>query len=172
MKLQSNAVPTDLPHDGITVLFRIVIDCLRHIPEKVPGLHLFKPHINAFFRNPHEPLCLLGHISQHKHARGVRKITLIYSRYVHIHDIAVPQQTVFVGNAVAHHLVDGGADAFRVALVAQRSGNSAHLLCHVTNNLINFLRTHADMNLPCNLVQNRDIQFAAFPDALKLFRSL
>ncbi len=172
MKFQPNTVAADLPHDGIAVFLRMIVNGLRHISQKIPGLHLLQSNVNTFLRHLHKPACFLRYIPKHKHTRGVGKIAFIYSRYIHIDNIAILKKACLIRYAVTYHLVNGSTDTLRKSLVIKRRGNTSQLLCHIPDNPIYLFRTHAHMNLSLNLIQNRNIQFTAFPDSLQLFRRL
>jgi hypothetical protein len=70
-----------------------------------------------------------------EHAAGVAVITILDDGNVDVHDVAVLQRLV-IGNAMAHHAVDRGADGLGIGVVAvrrvvERSRNAALHIDHV-----------------------------------------
>ena len=62
---------------------------------------------------------------------------------------------------MAHLIVHRSAHAVRVALIMQRCRNTAHAGRHVVDNLVDFRRIHALMNVLLNIIEHRDIDLAA-----------
>ena len=70
---------------------------------------------------------------------------------------------------MAHHLVDGDADAFREAFVAQGGRNGAVFDGIVMHQVVDFQRTHARMDFLAHEVEDGRINHAALLNAFYLF---
>ena len=82
-----------------------------------------------------QSLCSNGGFSYQKHAAGIAMPTVFDDGNVNVHNVTL-FEGFFVGNAVTHLVVDGGADRFGVGritrrLVIQRGGNGALNIDHV-----------------------------------------
>ena len=163
---------TYLTNNGITVGFSMIIDRLCHISQEVPWSDLFQAHVNTFPGNLYQSPFLLRHVTKHKHTGGIGEISLVYCRYIYIYNITILQNSLFTGDSMTHHLIDGSAHTLRKAVIVKRCGNASHLLGHIINQFIDLFRTHAHMDLSCNLIQNRYIDPAALSNSFYLLRRL
>lgn len=74
------------------------------------------------------------------------------------------------GDPVAHLGVNGGADAFGEALIAQRSRDPSVLCCIIIHPLVDLRRCDPGPDPLCHVVQHRHIELSALPDPLDLLR--
>ena len=73
---------------------------------------------------------------------------------------------------MANLVVDGSANALREALVAEWSRDAAQFAGFVVNPFVDLLCADSGTDILCHIIQNGDIHFTAFPDALDLLRRL
>src|SRR5699024_9325823 len=131
-----------------------------------------KAELNALFGDAHETLCALGNFSHLEHAGSVREISVKNGGHVDIDDISLFQDDLFVRDTVADLIVDGGAHAFREALVVQGGGDAAVFYCKAVDDLIDLGCTHADADMLCDFVQDSCVKRSALFDLRDLRRSL
>ena len=65
-------------------------------------------------------------------------------------------------------IIDGSTYTVRISLVVQRCRNTAHLRCHIINDLIDLCCIHSLMNMLLNIIKHCNIDLAALPDACDL----
>ena len=153
MKFQTDPVSANLLHYGIAVCLGMGVDGVSNISQMSPGLCLGQAEMNAFFRYADDALGALGNLSQSEHAGRVGKVTVQAGGHVYIDNIALPQDDVFIRNAVADFVVDRGADAFWKSLVVERRRDPAVAGGKIIYDPVDLRGAHADMDMLLHLVQ-------------------
>ncbi len=51
---QAYAMPAVVPHDGVSVLDRMLLDCVTDLANIMAGQHVIDPDIQALFRHPYQ----------------------------------------------------------------------------------------------------------------------
>ena len=82
------------------------------------------------------------------------------------------QHVLFAGDTVAHHVVDGGADAFGVTLVIEVGGDAAVLCGVLVDPLIDLFGGHAGVDVLTHVVEGTDVDGSRALDALDIFGRL
>ena len=123
----ADAVAAVLAHHRVVVLFRVLLDNVADIAQGGAGLDELQGLVQALLGDLDQALGVGCHIAHLHHDAGVAVVFILDHGDIDIDDIAVLQFLGVRGNAVAHHIVDRGADRAREAVVVQRGGNG--LLC-------------------------------------------
>ena len=130
------------------------------------GLHAY---LQALLGHAHQLLLLGSGLAHDEHAGGIGIIAVENGGEVYIDYIALAQHILFLGNAVAHHLVDAGAHTHGEALVVQTSGNGMMLIAVLATYLVYLQGRHADMYLPCNLIEHASVHHTCLAYSFNLF---
>ena len=107
-----------------------------------------------------------------EHAGSVGIVTVENGRHVDIDDVALLQNLIFAGYAVAHHFVDGGAYAFGKAFVVERCRNGAVCYRVVVDHTIDFGGRHSGFDFFGYQVEYTGVDGTAAAYAFDLFGSL
>ena len=154
----------DIAHHAVSVGLGKFVDGAPHVAEEAPRSDLFQPYRQTLLCDFHQPLLFGRNLPDAEHTGRIRKIAVELGRAVHIDDVALLQHPVGRGNAVAHHVVNGGAVAFGIAFIIQRRGQSAALDGLLIDPLVDFLGGDAGLDVCRHIVQNGDVDLRALPD--------
>src|SRR6476646_4109386 len=111
MEYASHAVPAEVAHDSTSLpTFGIGLNGVPDVAGGCVRFHGGNAAHHRFIGDVHKPPCFELDVSDQIHAAGVAVPAVDNHGHIDVDDIAVPQR-LFVGNSVAHHMVDGGAEA-------------------------------------------------------------
>ena len=135
----ADAVAAVVFHHAETVLVGNVLDGATDVAETGPG---FAGGADALFHaelgGVHQLLGEAGDLAYAEHGRGIAMVARKDGGDVDVHDIAVLENGIGTGNAVAHHFVDADAGVAGVAVVAHTGGAALVLVGVVTDELVDF----------------------------------
>src|SRR3954469_13721757 len=121
----AQAVATEVAHHGALLLaFGIRLDGIADVAGGGARLHRRDAAHHGFIGDLDQPFGPALDLADRIHARGVAMPAVQDDGDVNVHDIAVAQRLV-VGNAVADHMVDGGADGVAIAAIVQAGRGGA-----------------------------------------------
>ena len=134
VKALAHAVAAVFAHHRQAVPFGKFLDDVADVAQPRAGAHLHDAQPHGLIRQAVQPP--RGHraFAQLEHAAGVAKPAVFDDGDVHIQHVAFFQGAL-VGDAVAHHVIDGGAHVPRIGRIARRlvadGGRARALLLHV-----------------------------------------
>ena len=143
VKFQPNAVSAECAYHAEAVFMGVARYGLADVAHEAPGLCGFRADFETFLCHAHEFLLFRRRLPYDKHARGVAIIAVEYGGNVYVDDVALFEDIVFRGNAVAHHFVDARADALGEAFVVERRGNGSVRRGVVVDEAVDFCGRHA-----------------------------
>ena len=134
-----DAVAAVVFHDAETVF---VGDILDGAADVAPACTAFTGGANAFFHaelgRVDEFLRYVRNLAYAEHGGCVAVVARQDGRDVDVHDIAVLEDSLCVGDAVAHDFVDTDAGVPRVAVVAHAGGDTLVVAGVVADEFVNF----------------------------------
>src|SRR5690606_5883908 len=118
----ADAVTAVFAHHRVAMAFGVPLDGMADVAEA----HARPDHVDAdqqaLAGHVDQPAGLDGGFADQEHPRGVAVVAVLDDGDVDVDDVAVPELLV-ARNAVAHHMVDRGADRLRKAAIVERRGN-------------------------------------------------
>ena len=121
MKGFSNAMTAKILNDGKVIGFGVGLNCVSDVAKAAILLCRFDAKNQAFVSDGNELVGLAGYGANGKHATCVTVVPIQAYGDIDVEDAACHKRAV-VGDAVADHMVDGGADGFWVAAIVEWSG--------------------------------------------------
>ena len=113
-----------------------------------------------------------GGFACEEHAAGVAMEAVLDNGDIHVDSVARAQLSV-AGNAVADHVVDGGADRLGESPVIQGGRNGAlHVNDKIVADAVQFVSGHPWLDMRANHVQDRRGQASGLPHGVLLGRGL
>src|SRR5690606_19629966 len=97
--------------------------------------------------------CFQLDVTHIKHAAGIAEPSIENGRDVDIHDVAIAQNLV-AGNAVADHVIDGGADRLWIDAIIERAGDRTVLHVKVVAQGIDLVGGYARLHEVGDVVQH------------------
>ena len=141
---------------------------LAHVADGLPGLYFFQSGLNTLAGDFHQLLLFRRGLPDDEHPGGVGIVAVQNGGAVHIDDVALAENVLRGGNAVADLLVDGGADAFGEALVVQRRGDGPGLRGLLIDPAVDLLGGNAGADVLRHIVQHGDVHLGAAADLFDL----
>ena len=160
----------DFLDDRETVLQCMLMHCISHVAHERPWLCCLDADLHAFLCDPHQFLLLFRDLADTVHSGRVREKSVQDRAAVDIDDVAFLQDNLIRRNTMADLLVDGGADTLRIALIVKVRWNASHFDRRIVDDIVNFLRCHAGMNLLANFIKNRNVDLRALSNTFHLRR--
>src|SRR5690606_29540171 len=117
------SVAAVVPHHGVVVGLGVLLDGVADVPEAHAGAHQGHADIEALLGNADQALGVLGHLADAEHLAGVAVIAVLDDGDIDIDDVPGLQHLLLGGDAVAYHMVDGGADGLGKPLVVEGGGD-------------------------------------------------
>ena len=142
-----------------------------NVAQAGTGLDLDDAVPHGFVGQLRQTLGRDGHIAHQKHATGVAMPTVFDDGDVDVDRVAFFQRLV-IGNAVAHLMVDGGADGLGIGVVARRvvvqrrRNGLLNLRDVVVAQLVELVGRHARHHVRGEEIENFGGQFARDTHAL------
>ena len=170
VKTQANTVTAVLLDHRIMIGVSVFGDNGANITQA--GARFDQPDglIEAFLRDATQALGVFRHLANVKHAVSVPMPAIFDDRDVNIQNIAIFQGFV-AGDAVADHLVDGGADGFRKAVVIERRRYSLlHIHNIVVTNAVQLVGGYPRFDVFLNHFKYIGCQAAGNPHVLDIVR--
>ena len=155
-------------HHAKAVFLHAFLDGGCHVAQGSPRLDGGKAALHALARDLDELLALLAHLANAEHAARVGIVAVEDCGAVYIHDVALMQHVLFAGDAMAHDVVDRGADAFGVALVVEVGGDAAVLCGVLVDPLVDLFGGHAGVDVLAHVVEGTDVDGCRALDALDI----
>ena len=118
----ANAVAAVLAYHGVVVLLGVPLDDMADVPQGRAGFDHFQGQVEAFLGDLDQALGVGRHLAHLDHDAGVPVKLVLDDRHVDVDDVAIFEPAGVRGDAVADHVVDGGADRAGKAVVVQRCG--------------------------------------------------
>ena len=170
VEFEPAAVSADFLDDRETVLQCMLMHCISHVAHERPWLCCLDADLHAFLCDPHQFLLLFRDLADTVHSGRVREKSVQDRAAVDIDDVAFLQDNLIRRNTMADLLVDGGADTLRIALIVKVRWNASHFDRRIVDDIVNFLRCHAGMNLLANFIKNRNVDLRALANTFHLRR--
>lgn len=122
--LSADAVAAVFAHHAVAVGLRMALDSMADIAQARPGLDLAYTGPHRLEGHVHQAPGLGRHVADHVHLAGVGNEAAFFQGDVDVDDVAVLEQLLGAGHAVAHHFVDRSVDAEGVVVLpkAGRAG--------------------------------------------------
>ncbi len=118
MEYEADAVTAILAYDRAAIGFHIRLDRVTDITEATSRPHGLNTATHSFMGDIGQPPGDDRRLADKEHSTGIAMKPVLDNGDVDIDYVPVLQPAV-AGDAVANHVVDGGADRFREALVVQ-----------------------------------------------------
>lgn len=129
------------------VLFRVLLDDFADIAQVRARTHHGNALVHAFLGDLAEAVGPFRGLADQEHLAGVAVVAVLDDGDVDVEDVAFLQR-LLVGDAMADHMVDRGADRLGKALVVQRGGNRLLLVDDiVVADAIQLLGGHAGLDV-------------------------
>ncbi len=122
VELGTDAVAAVVAHHGETGLFDDGLDHGADLGDAHARTHLLDGGVEAILGNLAQLAAQGRGLAHDEHGGGVAVVAILDDGDVQVDDVPFPQLLV-VGNAVADHVVDRGADGLGEAVVIERCGN-------------------------------------------------
>src|SRR5690554_454741 len=115
----ADAVAAEVPHHRVAAHLGVALDGPGQLGEARAGAHQGDAAVEALLGDAAEALAL-DDLADHEHHAGVAVVAVGGPHGdVQVHDVALLQLLAVVGDAVADHVVDGGAHRLGKAVVVQ-----------------------------------------------------
>ena len=168
----------EFAHHRKAVGFGVTLDGVADIAQPGARLHLRNAQPQAFIGDAAQAGSLLGGFAtDHEHAAGVAVEAVLDDRDVQIDDVAL-LQCPLRRHAVAHHVIDRGADRLRIGAVAgrrvvqRRRDGLLHVHHVVMAQAVEFRGGHARLDMGPDVVEHFRGQSARHAHAFDFFRCL
>ncbi|MDT4861036.1 hypothetical protein FQZ97_956260 [compost metagenome] len=169
----SNAMPAVLAHDAETLPVSDRLDGMAHIAQRRSRLDLPDAGQHGFVCRLHQPPRQSGRGTHEVHATGVAEPAILDDSNIDVDDVALLQNLVGRGDAVAHDLIDRGEDGFRITVVPHVGRNGAlNIDDVVVADPVQRLRAHTRHDVRPDHVENLRGQTAGPPCHLDVFGGL
>jgi hypothetical protein len=119
VEVAADAVAAEFAHHRKAVLLGELLDRPADVAQVDAGFHPGDAVPHGVIGQRHQPLGGDRDLADHEHAAGVAVPAVLDHGDVDVDDVALFQR-LFVGDAVAHHVVDRSAQRGRVGRVARR----------------------------------------------------
>ncbi|MNP18671.1 hypothetical protein D3C76_1111620 [compost metagenome] len=150
----------ELAYHREAVLLRVLLDHFADVTQAAARFHQFDGHVHAFLGDLGQALGPLRHVADMEHAAGVAVKAVLDDGDVDVQGVAILQR-FFVGDAVADHVVDRGADRLREAFVVERGRDGLLLVDDVVvADLVQLIGGNARFDMFSNHFQHIGGQFA------------
>ena len=93
------------------------IDRSAYVAQKAPGFDLLEAELDALLGYPHQLFGFLADLPDAEHTGGVGVVAVIDGGDVDVDDVALLEDDLVRGNAVADLFIDRGAHALGEALI-------------------------------------------------------
>ena len=150
-------MPAKLRDHGKAGIRRDLVDRCRDIAQVNPWLDGGEARLDGGLGRVDEALPLAVYRADAEHARGVGEVAVADGRHVDVDDVALLQDVVLVGNAMAHDFVDGRAHALGKALVVEVSRDGVVLDAVVVDPLVDLCRRDARLDVRGDVVERADV---------------
>ena len=172
VELEADAVAAELADHVEAGGLDAALDGVGHVSEVCPGLDGRETRLDGLAGDLHEAAALVGDLADAEHAAGVREVAVEDGGAVDVDDVAVAQDVVVGGDAVADNVVDARADALGVALVVEVGGDAAVVDGVVVDPLVDLGGGHAGADILGDVVEHADVDGRGALDALDVLGGL
>ncbi len=172
VELQPHPVAAQIAHHRESVFLGVLLNGIAYVAHETKGVRRLHAYLQALFRHTHQLFLFGSCFSDDEHTGGIREIAVQNGRHIHVDDVALFQDFLFIRYAVTHHFVDGSANAFREAFIVERCGDCSVRHRVVVHQLVYLRSAHAGMNLFFNQIQHSGVHHSALADTFYLLRSL
>ena len=169
MESVSNTVSTEFTNNTVSVFMRKFLNRCTDISEVSPRTNGFNTDLQCFFCYFDKTLCLIVYISNHKHAAGIRIVSMHDGCTVHIDDISVFQYDILTWDTVADFIVNRCTYTFWKALIIKRGRCSAMRYCIFMHQSVDIFCCHSGTNFFADQIQHTVVNYGSFFDPFDIF---
>jgi hypothetical protein len=147
VELPADAVADEVSDHRVAERLDVGLDRVTDVAEARARSHCGDPVPVRLERRMHQPHCSAAGATDRNRGRGVAMEAVEHQRRVDADDVTLAQHALAAGDAVADHLVDGGADALGEATVVERGAGHAVASREVDLEVVDVLGGHAGLEL-------------------------
>ena len=122
MHLLADAVAAVFTHYAVAIGLCMVLDRMADVTQARAGLDLADSGPHRLKGHVHQAPRLGGDVADHVHLAGIGDKAAFFQGDVDVDDVAVLEDLLGAGHAMAHHLVDRGVDGEGVVVLSEAGG--------------------------------------------------
>ena len=125
MEFHAYTVSAEVAHDAESVFLGMFLNSGTHIAQLFPRLCGGNTNFHTLFRHLDQFAHFGTYVADHKHAGGVREVSIVNGRDIHIDNISVFQDFILVGYPMAYYVVNACTDTLGESFVIEGSRNGS-----------------------------------------------
>ena len=173
MEMNAYAMTAEITNHAITILLAMLLDGMADVAYKAVRLGSLHTNLQTLLSHAYQLLLLRSSLAAYnKHTAGISIVTVHDGSHVHIDDVALFENILFLRNTVTNYLVDRSTNTLRIAFIVEAGRNRIVILAVLHAKVIDFLCIDTRADHLSYSVETTGINDTALADALNLLRSL
>ena len=173
MELTTDTMTTEVTDNTITILLAMLFDSMTDITHKRVRLSRLHTNLKTLLGNTNQLLLFWSCLAANdEHTAGICIVTIHDGSHIHIDDVTLFEDILFLRNTMTYHFIDGCTYALRVALIVEAGRNRIMILAILHTEVIDLLSIDTRTDHLGNSIETTCIHDTTLANAFYLFWSL